>query len=144
MTTNTQLVESIFTLSRLMKEKMSYDSDLLHLSMLQLQTLVFISRHADCQMTEIATHFKIELPSATSLVTKLKSLQLITRKADKKDRRLVRIALTTKGQKLLTDALKERSKKMTQVLRQLTDEDKSILLNILQRLILRMEKNNEK
>lgn len=144
MSDTTQLIESIFTFSRLMKEEMSYDSDLLHLSMLQLQALVYIHRHPDCQMSEIATHFKIELPSATSLITKLKSLQLIARKADKKDRRLVRIALTTKGEKLLADALKERSKKVTQILKHLSEEDKNALLSILQRLIIKMEANSEK
>lgn len=141
---NTELIESIFSFSRLMKEEMSYDSRFLHLSMLQLQALFYINTHEGCQMSEIANNFKIELPSATSLINKLKSLSFVERKTDEKDRRLVRIFLTIKGKSMFEQAMKERSKKLSAILQHLSLQDKTALQEILQKLILKMEQRYEK
>lgn len=141
---NTQLVEEIFKFSRFMKGQMCFDTALLRLSMLQLQALVFLKRHDKAQMSEIATNFKIELPSATSLVHKLSTLHLVERQADEKDRRLVRIVLTKKGKALLDQAMKERSKKISNTLSYLSEADRKDLLRIMQKLVATMEKIYEK
>ena len=141
---NTQLLDEFFTISRLMKEHMAYDARFFHLTMLQLQTLVYVKQRPYCQMSEIANHFAIELPSATSLITTIKKAKLIERKTDPKDRRVVQIILTKAGDELLSDALKERKKKMTHMLQLLTTEEKKSLSSIIQKLIMRMEKKNEK
>lgn len=144
MDVNAQLVEAFFKISRLMKDEMGYDSDLLRLSMLQLQVLMYLKRNPDTQMSEVASHFQIELPSATSLINTLARLKLAQRNADKKDRRLVRIALTPKGLKLLVDAMKQRGEKMKHNLNYLSSEDKKSLLAILERFTAQLEKKHEK
>lgn len=144
MDTNTQLIEQIFKLSRLMKEEMAYSSELLHLTMLQLQVLIFVKKHPSSQMGDIASFFKIELPSATSLINTLAKSNLIQREPDMKDKRLVRIVLTKQGTQLLADAMKIRSEKMKQKLNYLSTEDKQALLGILERLTQKMEVTHEK
>lgn len=139
-----QLIEALFTLSRLMKENMTYSSKLLEVSLLQLQVLIYIKKNPSLQMSEIATKFSIELPSATSLVTKLVSMELVSRKSDKKDKRVVRVSLTKKGENLLSDAMKERSKKMNDTLGHLSEEDKKTLLEIVKRLTIKLEELHEK
>lgn len=139
-----ELLESFFTLSRLMKENMTYDSRLLHLSMLQLQTLIYIKRNPKAQMSDIAAKFSIELPSATSLITKLTTLRLVQKTQDKKDKRIVRLALTKKGEDLLAAAIEKRNKKMDELLQYMSEEDKKSLLDILKRLIIKMEGMDEK
>lgn len=141
---HTQLIEAFFQMSRLMKEEMGYSSRLCHLSLVQLQALVFLKKNPDAQMGEIATNFKIELPSATSLMNTLSKLDLVERKADKKDRRLVRISLTQQGTALLADAMKARKKKLDETLKHLSKEDKKSLLDIIQKLISKMEVPSEK
>ncbi len=143
-TTNTQLIEAMFTLSRMMKDQMVLNSTVVCLSFLQLQTLVFLHKNPEIQMSDIAAKFKIELPSATSIINTLAKAKLVSRKADAKDRRLVRITLTKTGENLLKDAMKERTKKMEQYLSQLTKDDKGNLLKILQKMIVTMEKAYEK
>lgn len=141
---NSQILESIFTLSRIMKEQMSYDSELVHLSLLQLQVLIYLKKNPSSQMTDIANAFKIELPSATSLITKLTKLKLVSRKTDPKDRRFVRISITVTGDSLLQKAMKTRSEKVTSSLEYLSEEEKKSLLSILQKVIIKMEGKNEK
>ncbi len=141
--TNSELIESIFRLSRLMKENMCYSSELTTLSLLQLQALIFLNKKKNAQMREIAEQFKIEMPTATSLINKLSTAKLILRQEDSKDRRLVRIVLTEQGKTLLDKAMKERTKKMHFLLSYLSDNDKIELLRIIQLLTKQMEKQDE-
>jgi DNA-binding MarR family transcriptional regulator len=141
---NSNLVEEIFKFSRLLKDKMCVDTELAKLSMLQLQALIFLKKHDEAQMGEIAQYFNIELPSATSLINKITKLGLAQRKADKKDRRLVLITLTKEGNSLLEKAMLERSKKITKTLSYLSEKDKKELLRIMETLTATMEKDYEK
>lgn len=141
---NSNLVEEIFKFSRLLKGDMRFDSEFSKLSMLQIQALVFLKKHNNAQMGEIAQYFNIELPSATSLINKITKLGLAERKADKKDRRLVLIALTKEGTTLLQKAMEERSKKLTKTLSYLSEKDKQELLRIMKTVTDTMEKDYEK
>lgn len=136
---STYLIESLFKISRWMKGQAVYRNDICQLTMLQLQTLIFLKHHNDAQMSEIAKHFNIELPSATSLVDKLCKSGLAERKADDKDRRLVRIALTSQGYSFFEEAMKERLEKMDTILSYLSEEDKEDLMRIVAKLMENME-----
>ena len=144
MDVNAQLVDVFFKVARLMKGEMAYSSKLMSLTMVQLQALIFIKRNPHTQMSEVANFFQIELPSATSLINTLVKLGLVQRKSDEKDRRLVRISPTQKGLRLLADAMKVRSEKTKQTLSHLSAEDKKSLLEILERLTIKLETIHEK
>lgn len=134
------LVDMLFTISRLMKQEMSYTSNLMHLSVLQIQTLMFIHKNKKTTMSGIADYFQIELPSATSLITKLSDQKLVTRSDDPTDRRLVRITLTEEGTTLLERAMRERRIKVERILSYLSIREKSELASILQTLNTRLQK----
>ena len=138
------IIEKILSLSRLMKENMSYETDLLHLTLLQMQALIFLHKHENAQMREVAQHFNIEMPTATNLIAKLVKQHLVVRQPDQTDKRLVRIVLTTKGQTLLTDAIEKRNKKMSLLLGKLTTHEKEQLLAILSTMLATMGETNEK
>jgi DNA-binding MarR family transcriptional regulator len=136
---NSQLVEAIFKVTRLMKRDMSYTSEMMHLSMLQLQALLFLKQKQNAQMREIAEHFHIELPSATSLLQKLHQMKLVKRQTDENDRRIVRILLTDAGEKLLKEAITARSKKIEKMLSYLSEKDSMDLSRILEVLTQKLE-----
>lgn len=140
----TQLAEVIFKASRMMREHMGFKSEVGNLSMLQLQALIFIKQHPSAHMREIANNFKIELPSATSLVDTLSKASLVERESDSNDRRVVKIILTEQGKALLKKAVKMRTKKIATVLSYLSTEDKNDLLRIMQKLLENLEKVYEK
>lgn len=143
-TGNSQLVEKMFTFSRLMKGYMQYNTGFMHLTLLQLQTLLFLHDNPQVQMRDIATHFSIEMPTATTLITKLVKEELVARRQDEEDRRLVRIVLTEKGKKLLEDAMRERNQKITLLLSSLSQSEQNHLLEIISHLIATMEVSHEK
>jgi DNA-binding MarR family transcriptional regulator len=140
-TTNTlELVEMLFKISRRMKEEMSFTNNLTHLSILQIQTLIFLNQNQKVSMGDIAEYFRIELPSATSLVGKLCDQKLVERYEDQKDRRLVRISLTGEGKTLLEQAICQRRKKLEKVLSYLSEQEKSELFTILQTVNTKLQK----
>ncbi len=138
-----ELVETIFNTARLLKAHMSYTGKLTHLSILQIQTLFFLSKHKNVPMNEIARYFGIELPSATSLLNKLYAHRLVTRHVDKTDRRLTRISLTAQGEKLLDEALCARRKKLKKVLSYLTGDEQEKLYDLVKTITRRFQKLNE-
>lgn len=138
-TTFEQLADMIFHITRLMKHKMSFTSELASLSIQQIQTLIFISHHEKVTMSDIAEYFHIELPSATSLLNKLYDQKLVRRLEDEKDRRLVLITLTNKGKDLEKIANRKRREKLRKVLSYLPEKEQSDLLNILKTLYTKLE-----
>jgi len=141
-TNDSHLIDAIFKLSRFMKD--SVGGDLTSLSMLQLQALVFLKKHSGSQMGDIAENFSIELPSATSLVNKLVKANLVLRKADIKDRRLVRVELTKKGEFLLKKAREEKTKRIMENLQVLSDTEKKDLLIIIEKMAKRIDEAYDK
>jgi len=135
-----ELVEMMFKISRLMKQEMSYTNNLMHLSMLQIQTLIYIHKHENTSMSGIAEYFRIELPSTTSLITKLCDQKLVERFDDPQDRRLVRITLSGEGKTLLERAQRERKIKIEKILSYLSAREKSELLTILHTLNTKLQK----
>lgn len=135
-----ELVEMLFKISRLMKEKMSYTNNIVHLSILQIQALFFLNKNKKASMSDIAEYFHIELSSATSLLNKLYDQDFVKRLEDEKDRRLVIITLTSKGKELLERAMHERREKIEIILSYLSDKEKTDLLQILKTLSNKIQK----
>jgi len=135
-----ELADTMFQVFRLMKEKMSYTDKLTHLSILQIQTLIFLHNTKNVSMGDIAEYFCIELPSATSLLNKLCDQKLVERYEDQEDRRMVMISLTDGGKTLVKQAMRERRKKLEMILSYLSKKEQLDLLTILKMLQNRLQK----
>jgi len=129
-----ELIETLFQIARLVKNKISFTNNSTCLSALQLYALRYIDKHQEASMGDIADYFTIELPSATSLINKLVKDKLIVRCEGKNDRRKVRLILTPKGRKTL-QRIQNRSKyNLRRVLTDLSEKEQLDLLSILQSL----------
>ena len=141
---NDQLAEIIFAIPRIVKEEMAFDSDTSQLTVLQLQALIFIKRKKIVSMGDVASQFKISLPTATVLSDKLVNTGLIKRIRSEKDRRIVDVSFTEKGENLLKKAMKQRHQKINKMLSYLSLEDKKQLLRILKNFSVNIQKTYEK
>ena len=145
MFTNNEFEDVMFTFSRLMRERMTFNCFFAsQLSLLQLHVLIFLKKRELTQMSDISENLHIEKPTATSLLNKLVALKLVRRKANKKDRRIVHIELTAKGEEVLQEAMEQRNNKLSIMLSYLSMEDKKTLLHILKKIVTNMEKDYEK
>lgn len=144
MDTTGPLIDTIFSFSRCMREKMGVNSDVAKLSVVQLQTLVFLKKNTSPSMKKIADYLQVELPSATSLIENLVKMDLVMRTTDSEDKRSVQILLTPAGETLLHKAKKERAATIEKVLSPLSENEKKQLQEILKKMINNMERTHEK
>ena len=86
-------------------------------------------------MKDIADNFCVTCPSATAVIDRLAELGIIRRVSDAKDRRIVRLALTSKGKITLKRGLKELSNRMEKMLSGLNKKDREDLKRILNKIV---------
>lgn len=126
-----KLFEYLFTISRFMRGEVASDFKKQHLTLLQLQALIFIKDRGEAQMQEIAEHFKVAKPTATTLLSNLDKLGLIQRLGDTKDRRIVKVTLSIEGERMFKQVLKYKKEKIKTLLSYLPKTDKADLIRIM-------------
>lgn len=137
---NDKIIGTMFKVFKAMKDTMSFNSQSSHLTMVQFEALICLKKNKQLHMKDLADHFSITMPTATSLVDKLIATKYATRKNDEKDRRIVKISLSKDGEKILQEAMKQRTNKFNKLLSYLSKDDKVELLRILQTVIEKSEK----
>lgn len=134
-TSNIGLVDSLFELAKTIREKIATShSSVPAMGLAQLRALMYLGKVKKATMSDLANHFGIEMPSATSLLNKLYIQKLVKRTVDIHDRRLVIVSLTPAGKKLFNMSLKHTRGKLEELLSCLTETEKSNLLKILNKL----------
>lgn len=140
---NNEIIDMMSRLFRTMKHSMSFHSEHSHVTTLQFEVLWCIKKKKHAQMGEIAENFSVAMPTATALINKLIITKLVKRESDKKDRRIVRIALTKQGEKLLDEMAKQRNNRIHELLSYLSGKDKRDFLRILKTIVEKSESYEE-
>ncbi len=105
-------------------------------TMLRLHTLRYVHEAGTPLMKDVARFLAITPSSATSLINGLVNAKLLDRHYDKRDRRIVRLSVTTKGLSVLKRGLAAKKARMRIALARLNKEERQQLINILQKIIL--------
>lgn len=85
--------------------------------------LIYIRCKGGCTVTEIANHLDITLSAVTSLVDKLCTTGLVVRIRSDKDRRVVFMKLTDRGEEVLDSIYKNKKKLFKIIVSNLTAEE---------------------
>jgi DNA-binding MarR family transcriptional regulator len=126
------IMDSTLTISRALRQHMAcHPKDA---NMLQMHALMYIREHKGMTMKELAGHLKITSPSATSFVNRLVKLKWVERFTDAKNRKLVRLRVSKKGEEMLQREWKQRTLHLEQVLSLVPSEDRKHLARILSSL----------
>ena len=86
-------------------------------------------------MNELAGFLRISRPSATGLVDRLIAQGLAAREGDRKDRRVVRVNLTPKGRKILTNIWEQKRRMLVEVFGRISAQDRARYLEILEQVV---------
>ena len=127
-------IEQIINLMFDAKRMAEFNMGSQRFSPLHLRALYFISNRPKVVMKNIADLFGITPPSATSLVNGMVKSGLITRSAQKSDRRVVELKMTKKGTSLLTTGFVHFKKRIRQALSLLNNQERKALFGILKKL----------
>ena len=123
------LSELMFEMGR--KVKGALARDFAPFSMLHVETLRFISESGEPSMREVADYLRIAAPTATALTDGLVEDGCIVRRVDKSDRRLVRLALSAKGRKLIANLHRKRTAAFSRIIAPLSSRDRHEFARIL-------------
>ena len=104
---------------------------------LRIEALRYIASEHGPTMRELANHFSITPPSATTLVQGLVKEGALERVPDTTDRRITRLKLTPQGKRALTAGSKELTRHMKQVFTKLTPQEQTTLVAIFEKLTAR-------
>lgn len=136
-----EFIDLIFVINRLTKEGLENEKG--SPSYIQLQALSFISRQKNPIIKRVAEHLNITQPSATFLINNLIKLELINRLYNAKDKRMVHLVISKKGERELAKSFLKSKKHLYKKLSLLSARERKSFILILKKisLLLTTEKN---
>ena len=136
-TINLEKIRTCFTLlsvSNLIDIECSKRLQQFDLSESRLIILVLLQEYQELSLQEIAKHLGITKASTTTLISSLVNKQLISKRNDKKDKRITLVSLTSAGTVLLTETLKQHSLWIEKITNNLSDNDVAIFKKVLSQI----------
>jgi DNA-binding MarR family transcriptional regulator len=94
----------------------------------QFRSLLFLSRHENASLSEVAEHIGLTLPSMSRIVDILVDRGLTTRETHHGDRRRVTLALTARGRATLRSALKAAEAYLRELFRILPSTERATVV----------------
>ena len=128
-----KIISLIFSLGRLVREHTDEGSDR-SLSFIHLEMMKHIEQTKGLTMKDMALFLCIKAPSVTYLMEDLVKNGYAKRSHDTEDRRLIKIILTPKGQKILEELYPRRAESLRKVLSQLGTAEQKKFADILERI----------
>ncbi len=98
----------------------------------QINALLVLYFHEDLTMGELSSEIYLAESAATRLVNRLVNLNLVKRRGDEKDRRVVRVALTSYGRQLSRLVFERRSFRFNNLAEHLDPSERENLVTSLQ------------
>ncbi len=106
----------------------------LPLSGVQLRSLTFIQQQKQATMKDLADYLQVTAPTATVMANNLTESKLISRIEDKHDRRIIRLKITAKGEKNITETTSHLVEKINRVFSKLTREEIHQFISIIEKI----------
>ncbi len=108
----------------------------------QINALLVLYFSDNLTMGELATEMYLTESACTRLVDRLVKIYLVRRRDDEKDRRVVRVSLTSYGRQLAELVNARRQRRFSELAKGLSEEEQGLLIASL-RAILRVFKQQE-
>jgi len=107
----------------------------------EIHVLLFLGWRGTCNMTEIADHLRLPVSTVTGIVDRLVQKKLVNRSRTEEDRRVVMVELSENGKKFKNWQLKEHRKVSRAILESLREADQDILLDLMSKIVQRLQVN---
>jgi DNA-binding MarR family transcriptional regulator len=104
------------------------------LSVPQFRVLVYLNRHEEASLSDIAEHMGSTLPSMSKMVDNLVARELVTRHMDPADRRRVILAPTALGRTMRQSAHKATKSRLAERLAVLSPSERRSIAEAMQAL----------
>lgn len=125
-----KLIGLIIKSKRLIQERVRSVEKTGRFSLSQIEILRYVVENKQPLMKDVADYLNITPPSATALIDSLVSQGYLKRIPDKNDRRIVKLAETSKGKKTLDDGMRMMKKGMKETFSKLSKKEINSLIAI--------------
>jgi DNA-binding MarR family transcriptional regulator len=122
-----QIIELRRRTNRVIRERTLDSWVKLSLTIPQLKSLFYISRHGRVNLSGLASGIRVTPANVTGIADRLVEQGLLTRTPDPDDRRILWLRVTDEGTTLVNDLREGRAKEMRKILDKLTEEELSIV-----------------
>jgi DNA-binding MarR family transcriptional regulator len=130
----TKIFSLLFAIGRRLREEHGHGKKSAAYSLLHFHTLRYIQERRRPLMRDVAAYLCITPPAATLLVSTLVQDKFLVRSFDKKDRRGVHLALTERGKKFLSRAVRARMKVLHTLFSALSPKERTELIAMLEKM----------
>jgi len=120
-----RIIEAQRRMNRVIRERTLDSWVKLNLTIPQLKSLFYISRHGRVNLSGLASGIRVTPANVTGIADRLVEQGLLTRTPDPDDRRVSWLRATDKGKTLINDLREGRAQEMRRILDQLTEEELS-------------------
>jgi len=123
---------------QIIKSLVSYEHNDLtrgEITLPQFWALDYLVRDGKSKMSVLAKHLRISPAATTGLIDRLIAQDLVVRKNDQYDRRIVWVELTSKGKNVISSIRKQRIKALIKVFGRISSKDRIYYLNILEKVV---------
>jgi DNA-binding MarR family transcriptional regulator len=115
----------------------------LGLSMSHLGAILHTPLAGSRGVTEIGEHLGVSSAAASQMLDRLVQQDLVVRSEDPKDRRVKRIALTEKGERILEECIRARQSWLNDVAQAFSDDEREVITSALKLLTERVSQLSE-
>ena len=123
-----------FAVRRIVRTKLAEGRKFDPSTWLRVETLKFIADRDEPKMKDVADYLSITAPSATSLVNGLARSGFVTSRADRRDKRASRLALSAKGKIELKKSVTRGTKVLSGLFAALSDTELDAFVAALERI----------
>lgn len=110
----------------------------------EILAMLFIYRKKIVNMTEVAEYINAPLNTATGVISRLEKKMMAERKRDYKDKRVVKISLTQKGQSFIEEEKKIIEYYFKQLVKVLSEEEKKAAISIVGKVMAVLKAGNDR
>lgn len=109
----------------------------------QFTALQILIKHENLTIGELSQHMSLACSTITDLIDRMEKAELVHRKKDEKDKRVVRIEVQQKGYDILEKVLQKRREYLASKLNDFTLDDKERLNKVLGALYEAMNEDSK-
>jgi len=106
----------------------------LKITMPQFVVMDMLSRQQESRMSDLAHFMNVTTAAMTGIIDRLVRDGYVRRSSDPTDRRIVKVALTPKGDKIVIHMLGERVKLVEDIFSVISDNERTEYLNIIRHI----------
>ncbi|SES92994.1 MarR family winged helix-turn-helix transcriptional regulator [Anaerobranca gottschalkii] len=100
----------------------------------QFNALLLLYEYGDMTIGELGNRMYLASSTATDLIDRMERNGLVERVRDEKDRRVVRLHMTEKGQQMILEVLESRKRYLDELLTKVNIEDQEKLVSSLSKI----------